>query len=318
MTKRHSKEVETTRMVKVIGSALYAETQIILSENVRNHRKKRTKGLSSKVLGVIAVKKKMKRSKTKCVSWLKHLVRDKSGLGFSSFEASTSGTKKTEFVESQNKTSPGGGPLIVDGGPTSPRPKHIMVNNVKIHVASDDDVKRLYKPSLKPGVGFSKPHFRSKTPPPMKINNPRPRSRTLQPKRNLERQNRPNGFLICHGVNLEPDEWIKYNGCSKHMTGNRKLFSSYKAYNGGNVIFIVIYAVTSLAKVLSYNKLKINGGFERAFETLFEQDVQTFTCSMLLNLDQLEKQLGKEEFQETESMDAFRALKTQFQLLINF
>ncbi|GKA12498.1 hypothetical protein Tco_0692044 [Tanacetum coccineum] len=70
--------------------------------------------------------------------------------------------------------------------------------------------------------------------------------------------------------------------------------------------------------VLSYNKLKINGGFERAFETLFEQDVQTFTCSMLLNLDQLEKQLGKEEFQETESMDAFRALKTQFQLLINF
>ncbi|GJT38936.1 integrase, catalytic region, zinc finger, CCHC-type containing protein [Tanacetum coccineum] len=32
--------------------------------------------------------------------------------------------------------------------------------------------------------------------------------------------------------------------------------------------------------------------------------------SMLLNLDQLEKKLGKEEFQETESIDAFRALKT--------
>ncbi|GJZ02603.1 retrovirus-related pol polyprotein from transposon TNT 1-94 [Tanacetum coccineum] len=42
---------------------------------------------------------------------------------------------------------------------------------------------------------------------------------------------------ICLGVNLEPDEWIKDSGCSKHMTGNRKLFSSYKAYNGGNVIF---------------------------------------------------------------------------------
>ncbi|GJS81010.1 retrovirus-related pol polyprotein from transposon TNT 1-94 [Tanacetum coccineum] len=36
---------------------------------------------------------------------------------------------------------------------------------------------------------------------------------------------------------LEPDEWIKDSGCSKHMTGNRKLFSSYKAYKGGNVIF---------------------------------------------------------------------------------
>nr|GEV20985.1 retrovirus-related Pol polyprotein from transposon TNT 1-94 [Tanacetum cinerariifolium] len=42
---------------------------------------------------------------------------------------------------------------------------------------------------------------------------------------------------ICIGINLEPDEWIKDSGCSKHMTGNRKLFSTYKAYNGGNVIF---------------------------------------------------------------------------------
>ncbi|GJY42465.1 retrovirus-related pol polyprotein from transposon TNT 1-94 [Tanacetum coccineum] len=42
---------------------------------------------------------------------------------------------------------------------------------------------------------------------------------------------------ICLGINLEPDEWIKDSGCSKHMTGNRKLFSTYKANNGGNVIF---------------------------------------------------------------------------------
>ncbi|GJV95069.1 zf-CCHC domain-containing protein [Tanacetum coccineum] len=43
--------------------------------------------------------------------------------------------------------------------------------------------------------------------------------------------------VICLGVDLEPDEWIKDSGCSKHMTGNRKLFSGYKAYNGGNVNF---------------------------------------------------------------------------------
>ncbi|GJX37898.1 zinc finger, CCHC-type containing protein [Tanacetum coccineum] len=36
---------------------------------------------------------------------------------------------------------------------------------------------------------------------------------------------------------LEPDEWIKDSGCTKHMTGNSNLFSSYKAYNRGNVIF---------------------------------------------------------------------------------
>nr|GEU41756.1 putative reverse transcriptase domain-containing protein [Tanacetum cinerariifolium] len=42
---------------------------------------------------------------------------------------------------------------------------------------------------------------------------------------------------ICLGVDLELDEWIKDSGCSKHMTGNRNLFSTYKAYNGCNVIF---------------------------------------------------------------------------------
>nr|GEV30087.1 copia protein [Tanacetum cinerariifolium] len=42
---------------------------------------------------------------------------------------------------------------------------------------------------------------------------------------------------ICLEINLDPDEWIKDSECSKHMTVNRKLFSSYKAYNEGNVIF---------------------------------------------------------------------------------
>nr|GEW23988.1 retrovirus-related Pol polyprotein from transposon TNT 1-94 [Tanacetum cinerariifolium] len=44
-------------------------------------------------------------------------------------------------------------------------------------------------------------------------------------------------MAICLGVDLEPDEWIKDSGCSKRMTGNRKLFSTYKAYNRGNVLF---------------------------------------------------------------------------------
>nr|GEV69278.1 zf-CCHC domain-containing protein/UBN2 domain-containing protein [Tanacetum cinerariifolium] len=42
---------------------------------------------------------------------------------------------------------------------------------------------------------------------------------------------------ICIEVILEHEEWIKDNRCSKHMTGNRKLFSTYKAYNGDNIIF---------------------------------------------------------------------------------
>ncbi|GJT66192.1 retrovirus-related pol polyprotein from transposon TNT 1-94 [Tanacetum coccineum] len=42
---------------------------------------------------------------------------------------------------------------------------------------------------------------------------------------------------MCLGVDLEPDERIKDGGCSKHTSGNQKLFSTYKAYNRGNVIF---------------------------------------------------------------------------------
>ncbi|GJY78621.1 zf-CCHC domain-containing protein [Tanacetum coccineum] len=42
---------------------------------------------------------------------------------------------------------------------------------------------------------------------------------------------------ISLGVDLEPDKWIKDIRCSKYMTGNRKLISTYKAYYGGNVIF---------------------------------------------------------------------------------
>ncbi|GJT95440.1 retrovirus-related pol polyprotein from transposon TNT 1-94 [Tanacetum coccineum] len=118
-------------------------------------------------------------------------------------------TKKTELEKSQKETSSGGDPLIADGGPLKvqmapkvnqglpvcssengkyvsfqksilcPRLKHIIVNDVKILVASDDE--------------------------------------------------------ICLGMDLEPDEWIKDSGCSKYMTCNRKLFSTYKAYNGGQI-----------------------------------------------------------------------------------
>ncbi|GKF95140.1 hypothetical protein Tco_0287875, partial [Tanacetum coccineum] len=49
------------KFLKRKGSALDAETRIILYENVRNHRKTRTKEPSSEVFGVIAVRKMTKR-----------------------------------------------------------------------------------------------------------------------------------------------------------------------------------------------------------------------------------------------------------------
>nr|GEW83519.1 hypothetical protein [Tanacetum cinerariifolium] len=72
-------------------------------------------------------------------------------------------------------------------------------------------------------------------------------------------------------------------------------------------------------KVLSNNDLKgtrTECGFKRAFATLFGQDVESFTGTMFLNMDQLEKQLDNKEFQDIGSMVAFKVLETQFQMFI--
>ncbi|GJX75865.1 zf-CCHC domain-containing protein [Tanacetum coccineum] len=45
---------------------------------------------------------------------------------------------------------------------------------------------------------------------------------------------------VCLRTCLEPDEWIKDSGCSKHMTGNKSLFSTYKAYDGGKRGYAVL------------------------------------------------------------------------------
>ncbi|GKA92989.1 hypothetical protein Tco_0814975 [Tanacetum coccineum] len=70
-------------------------------------------------------------------------------------------------------------------------------------------------------------------------------------------------------------------------------------------------------KLLSNNNLKgsrTECGFKRAFATLFHRDVKTFTGTMFLNVDQLKKQLDKEEFQEIRSMSAFNLEYTQLEV----
>ncbi|GJY58612.1 hypothetical protein Tco_0458504 [Tanacetum coccineum] len=62
---------------------------------------------------------------------------------------------------------------------------------------------------------------------------------------------------------------------------------------------------------------RIEHGFKREFMSLFGQDVDTFTSTMLLNIDQLQKQLDKDEFQEVGSMTAFWVVNNQFQKFID-
>nr|GEY26913.1 hypothetical protein [Tanacetum cinerariifolium] len=72
-------------------------------------------------------------------------------------------------------------------------------------------------------------------------------------------------------------------------------------------------------KCLSQNDLqgsRTENGFKHAFVTIFGQDLETFTGTMFLNVEQLEKQLDKEDFQDLGSMAAFNVLEIQFQMFI--
>ncbi|GJT55655.1 retrovirus-related pol polyprotein from transposon TNT 1-94 [Tanacetum coccineum] len=42
---------------------------------------------------------------------------------------------------------------------------------------------------------------------------------------------------VCLKCDLLPDDWVVDSGCTKHMTGNKRLFTSYKAYDGRHVVF---------------------------------------------------------------------------------
>ncbi|GJV01191.1 gag-pol polyprotein [Tanacetum coccineum] len=64
-------------------------------------------------------------------------------------------------------------------------------------------------------------------------------------------------------------------------------------------------------------EVRTQDGFGHGIATLFGQDFETFTGTMFLNMDQLQKQLDNNEFQEIGSMASFKVLEIQFQMFIN-
>nr|GEX23229.1 hypothetical protein [Tanacetum cinerariifolium] len=78
------------------------------------------------------------------------------------------------------------------------------------------------------------------------------------------------------------------------------------------------WLIHSFLQVLSYDESKSKRVSERAFMTLFGQDNETFTSTMFLNLDQLQRQLDKDEFQGDKSMAAFWVIENQFQKFIEW
>nr|GEV88556.1 hypothetical protein [Tanacetum cinerariifolium]GEV88557.1 hypothetical protein [Tanacetum cinerariifolium] len=82
----------------------------------------------------------------------------------------------------------------------------------------------------------------------------------------------------------------------------------------------IFFSLHSHLQVLYKEDLKgtrIEHGFKRAFLSLFGKDNETFTSTMLLNIDQLHKQLDKDEFQKDGSMAAFWVINRQFHMFID-
>nr|GEX16973.1 zf-CCHC domain-containing protein/DUF4219 domain-containing protein/UBN2 domain-containing protein [Tanacetum cinerariifolium] len=83
---------------------------------------------------------------------------------------------------------------------------------------------------------------------------------------------------VCLRTCLKPDEWIKDSGYSKHITGNKSLFSIYKAYDRGNVVF------------RSNLKGKIIGEVKESLNVTFDESPPPTKLSSLVDDD-----VGEEE-----------------------
>ncbi|GJV77268.1 hypothetical protein Tco_1508852 [Tanacetum coccineum] len=79
-----------------------------------------------------------------------------------------------------------------------------------------------------------------------------------------------------------------------------------KAKKSCNVSFRQLHSHLKLLLNNDFKGTRTESRFKHAFATFFGQDIETFMGTMFLYVDQLEKQLDKEEFQEIGSMAAFK------------
>nr|GEY35404.1 zinc finger, CCHC-type [Tanacetum cinerariifolium] len=138
---------------------------------------------------------------------------------------------------------------------------------------------------------------------------------------------------------LKVDSVVIQNPCSETEDSNSETASSksvkesslnsatkdvhaikYKMSKAKERCMTYFRSLHSHLQVLSKEDLKgtrIEHGFKRAFMSLFGQDADTFTSTMLLNVDHLQKQLDKDEFQEDGSMTTFWGVNNKFQKFID-
>ncbi|GJS03460.1 integrase, catalytic region, zinc finger, CCHC-type containing protein [Tanacetum coccineum] len=162
----------------------------------------------------------------------------------------------------------------------------------------------------------------------------------LKQKKLMQTQEDPSNLIQpLNADSLKVDLVVIQNTCSEKEDSNSETASSksvkessldsatkdvhaikYKMSKAKERCMTYFRSLHSHLQVLSKEDLKgtrIEHGFKRAFMSLFGQDHDTFTSTMFLNVDQLQKQLDKDDFQEDGSMEAFWVINRQFQKFID-
>jgi hypothetical protein len=119
---------------------------------------------------------------------------------------------------------------------------------------------------------------------------------------------------VQHVIMFESDNGVMESSCSN--SHEKYSLQPLKLLDNAKDCFIECFRQlhSHLSVLLEGTGFKM--GFERAFATLFGQDVQTFTDTMILNLDQLQ-QLNKGESSKIGSIAALCVINKQLQVFIN-
>ncbi|GJS69825.1 putative ribonuclease H-like domain-containing protein [Tanacetum coccineum] len=140
------------------------------------------------------------------------LQKDKKGLGFTEHRASTSKDKMEKMGQESAKKP------YVD--PAHPVPSEKVPASANGGYRASGLANEILKPIIQNRSEFVQ--ITKKTSPSTTVRNTK----------------QTPSLKLGHGVGkVEPDEWIKDSGCSRHMTGNKDLLSTYEAINGCNVVF---------------------------------------------------------------------------------
>ncbi|GJW69607.1 zf-CCHC domain-containing protein [Tanacetum coccineum] len=115
---------------------------------------------------------------------------------------------------------------------------------------------------------------------------------------------------VCLKVKLESHKWIKDSGCSRHMTGNKDLFSSYEAINGGNMMF----DSNTKSKIIGKEVAKLPIRYRRKRHVVADYGFNYLEHMIVVGVDNRPPMLKKTMYNSWQNLDGVTRTKTYEEL----